>query len=146
MHNPNIPYLLIPDIADERIAFESPYMTIGRAEFTDVRLPDSSVSRRHCRFYRVGNTFWVQDWYSSAGIFYHNERVTGVQGLLAGEGISHPVRVGQFDVHVECPASFAGDPARDLAMISEWFDTLDNDFPDYQRRFWDWLEAMNAHH
>ena len=144
MHNPHIPYLLIPGAPSERVAFEKSVMTIGSATFTDVQLPGADVSRRHCRFYRVGNTFWVQDWYSSDGINYNGGRVKGIQGLLAGEGISKAVSIAKFNVHVECPASFVGDPARDLAMITQWFETIDNDFPDYQQRFWAWAEAMNA--
>lgn len=144
MQNPNIPYLLIPGSSEERIAFERPVLTIGSASFTDICIPDHEISRRHCRFYRVGNTFWVQDWYSSNGILYNGERVRGIQGLLAGEGVSHAVVVGGYDVHVECPASFSGDPRHDLAAIREWFDTLVNDFPDYQRQFWSWADAMGA--
>lgn len=142
MHNPEIPYLLIPASPEQRFEFSAPVLSIGREAFTSITLADPSVSRRHCRFYRVGNTFWVQDWYSTSGTLYKDARVTKIQGLLHGEGISQPVRVGEFDVHVQCPAQFAGDPVADLDEIEAWIETLDNDFPDYVHAFWAWSTAM----
>ena len=144
MHNPDVPYLLIPSRSPERVEFTAPVLSIGRSGHTDVKLDDDKVSRRHCRFYRVGNTFWVQDWYSSGGITYNGKRVDGIQGLLAGEGVSHGVQVGDFAVHVECPAAFAGDPRSDLAEIEEWMDALENDYPDCQAAFAQWASAMRA--
>lgn len=144
MSSDEIPYLLIPASEPQRYAFDAPAVSIGREGFTTIRLADPSVSRRHCRFYRVGDTFWVQDWYSSAGTFYKGARVTTIQGLLQGEGISQPVRVGEFDVHVQCPAGFQADPIADLDAIEKWIELLANDFPDYVQQFWAWSKALRA--
>jgi pSer/pThr/pTyr-binding forkhead associated (FHA) protein len=51
-------------------------VVVGRGSEADIRVNDSTVSRRHARFERVGAYVWVSDAGSANGIWVAGKRVT----------------------------------------------------------------------
>lgn len=51
-------------------------LTLGRSTDCDLWLNDQGVSRKHCRFERVGDAWEVHDLGSRNGVVLHGERVT----------------------------------------------------------------------
>ncbi len=51
-------------------------VTLGRSTDCEFWLNDQGVSRRHCRFERVGDAWEVQDLGSRNGVVIHGERIT----------------------------------------------------------------------
>jgi predicted component of type VI protein secretion system len=51
-------------------------VTLGRSTDCDLWLNDQAVSRRHCRFERVGDAWEVHDLGSRNGVMLHGERIT----------------------------------------------------------------------
>jgi pSer/pThr/pTyr-binding forkhead associated (FHA) protein len=60
------------------------FVTIGRGENCDLRVPLLSVSRRHCQISVQGDEITVKDLGSSNGTFVNNKRVTE-QAIKAGD-------------------------------------------------------------
>src|SRR5689334_4805107 len=50
-------------------------VTVGRREPADIVLPDSEVSRAHCRLVVRDEELWVRDLGSTNGTFVNGERV-----------------------------------------------------------------------
>ncbi|MEX2213675.1 MAG: FHA domain-containing protein [Phycisphaeraceae bacterium] len=61
-------------------------VVIGRTNEVDLRIPLSSVSRRHCEVYLEGDAVKLRDLGSSNGTFHNNVRVTEAT-LAAGDQI-----------------------------------------------------------
>ncbi|NLB71940.1 MAG: FHA domain-containing protein [Chloroflexi bacterium] len=60
---------------------------VGRGSLSDLKLEDSSISRRHCIFrYSKGN-WYIQDLGSSSGTYVNRKRVDGAR-LVSGDQIS----------------------------------------------------------
>ena len=74
---------------------------IGRATDVDLRISDSSVSRRHARVdvTSVGRTpeLTVTDLDSSNGTFVNGRLIQAVQGFRSGDILSF----GDADLHIE---------------------------------------------
>jgi pSer/pThr/pTyr-binding forkhead associated (FHA) protein len=65
----------------------NPVTVIGRGENCDLRVPLSSVSRRHCELRFQGQAIKVKDLASSNGTYVNNSRVTEVD-LRAGDRLA----------------------------------------------------------
>ncbi len=52
-------------------------LSVGREEGNDLVLPDSAISRKHCRFFVDGNQILVEDLGSSNGVTVDGERIDG---------------------------------------------------------------------
>ena len=74
--------------AEEQIyPFTGEVLTIGRGRDNDIQIKnDSKVSRFHCRLFRRGNTFYVEDNKSSNGTLVNGELITE-RRLFGGEEV-----------------------------------------------------------
>lgn len=89
-------------------------LVLGRSVDCDVHLPDSNVSRTHCRLVPAGDGQWlVEDLGSNAGTLVDGARLDGPAPLEPGARL----RIGPFEATLERRSAFAsaltGDPARD---------------------------------
>ena len=73
-----------------------PTTTIGRSEENHFRIPDVSVSRRHCVLVNRGESFEVKDLDSSNGTFINDHQVK--EGILKTGEI---LRVGEVNLRLE---------------------------------------------
>jgi pSer/pThr/pTyr-binding forkhead associated (FHA) protein len=78
--------------AEEQIyPFTGDTLTIGRGRDNDIQIKnDSKVSRFHCKLYRKGNNFYIEDNKSSNGSLVNGELITerrlfGGEELIIGE-------------------------------------------------------------
>jgi pSer/pThr/pTyr-binding forkhead associated (FHA) protein len=69
-------------------------IVMGRAPDVDVKIPDVAVSRRHCRVWRDGDQFMVEDLGSTHGTFVNDVRVEGVVSVT----VSDILRLGRVEV------------------------------------------------
>ena len=69
---------------------------LGRHSSADLRLADSDISRRHCRFYYWHQAWHVVDLNSLNGLYVNGERVHETT-LYTGDEI----RIGAVVLHVE---------------------------------------------
>ncbi|MBO4344668.1 MAG: PEGA domain-containing protein, partial [Victivallales bacterium] len=87
--------------------------TIGREEGNDIIIPESSVSRRHCRFLKNGESWTVEDLQSLNGVYVNGMKIKVPTEVFKGDTI----RIHESDFRVEegpeRPASMpvAGAPA-----------------------------------
>lgn len=74
--------------AEEQIyPFANDQLTIGRGRENDIQIKnDSKVSRYHCKLFRRGNNFYVEDIKSSNGTLVNGELITD-RRLFGGEEI-----------------------------------------------------------
>lgn len=74
--------------AEEQIyPFTNDQLTIGRGRENDIQIKnDSKVSRYHCKLFRRGNNFYVEDVKSSNGTLVNGELITD-RRLFGGEEI-----------------------------------------------------------
>ena len=74
--------------AEEQIyPFTNDQLTIGRGRENDIQIKnDSKVSRYHCKLFRRGNNFYVEDIKSSNGTLVNGELITD-RRLFGGEEI-----------------------------------------------------------
>ena len=74
--------------AEEQIyPFTSDALTIGRGRENDIQIKnDSKVSRYHCKLFRRGNNFYIEDQKSSNGSLVNGELITD-RRLFGGEEI-----------------------------------------------------------
>jgi pSer/pThr/pTyr-binding forkhead associated (FHA) protein len=80
--------LLQPDAGGdghaEVVIDHSPFV-VGRHPDCDRAVGDPLVSRRHCRFFLLGDQVWVQDLGSLNGTYVNNVRLPGLQVLHDGD-------------------------------------------------------------
>ncbi|HEX4018219.1 MAG TPA: FHA domain-containing protein [Frankiaceae bacterium] len=90
-----------------RITLDNPFM-VGRDEAGPGSLGnDAEISRRHARFYPIGNgEILVEDLGSTNGTLVNGERITAPHVLQPGDRITLGHTVLQFDREVESPGSF----------------------------------------
>ena len=67
-----------------RIELGAKALVLGRMEPADVVLPDTQISRKHCRVGMILNDLFVTDLGSSNGTFVDGERITGNAFLPVG--------------------------------------------------------------
>ncbi|MFN7147735.1 MAG: FHA domain-containing protein, partial [Myxococcota bacterium] len=74
--------------AEEQIyPFTGDTLTIGRGRENDIQIKnDSKVSRYHCKLFRRGNNFYIEDQKSSNGSLVNGELITD-RRLFGGEEI-----------------------------------------------------------
>lgn len=74
--------------ADEQIyPFTGDVLTIGRGRENDIQIKnDSKVSRYHCKLFRRGNNFYIEDVKSSNGTLVNGELITD-RRLFGGEEV-----------------------------------------------------------
>jgi pSer/pThr/pTyr-binding forkhead associated (FHA) protein len=74
--------------AEEQIyPFTNDQLTIGRGRENDIQIKnDSKVSRYHCKLFRRGNNFYIEDIKSSNGTLVNGELITD-RRLFGGEEI-----------------------------------------------------------
>ena len=74
--------------AEEQIyPFTNDALTIGRGRENDIQIKnDSKVSRYHCKLFRRGNNFYIEDAKSSNGTLVNGELITD-RRLFGGEEI-----------------------------------------------------------
>lgn len=83
--------------ADVTYAVPPGGLTVGRSRTNDLQIRgDGLTSRRHCRVYVEGDTFWVEDNQATAGTLVNGERVVR-RRLFGGEEI----RVGDQRLRFE---------------------------------------------
>ncbi len=86
---PRRAYLLYQEgTADEQMyPFSGDQLTIGRGRENDIQIKnDSKVSRYHCKIFRRGNNFYIEDQKSSNGSLVNGELITD-RRLFGGEEI-----------------------------------------------------------
>ena len=59
---------------------------LGRSSKNDVRIIDFSVSRKHLKVFRIGNSFFVEDLNSSNGTYVNDEFIEPGQAYQVDEG------------------------------------------------------------
>jgi predicted component of type VI protein secretion system len=60
---------------------------VGRAKGCSVRIPESDVSRRHCRIAQKDGFVVIEDLKSLNGTFVNGERVTGARAIRPGDAV-----------------------------------------------------------
>ena len=71
-------------LAGQRLAVKAPIVNIGRADYNDVVVPDSSVSTNHAKLQRREGVWVLVDLDSTNGTFVDGERVKGEAPLAPG--------------------------------------------------------------
>lgn len=87
-------------------------LVVGRTEAVDIALADASVSRRHARFFRRENQWFVEDLGSRNGTVLNGEVVRGARALRPGDLI----RIGDTTLAVTSIGGAQATPG-DLACI-----------------------------
>lgn len=77
--------LLKKDGATKSVPLPSDVTVIGRRHDCDLRIPLSTVSRRHCRINQNGQSLEVHDLGSTWGTFVNDERINGDATIEAGD-------------------------------------------------------------
>lgn len=95
-------------------------LVVGRSNECDLRLPDESLSRRHCRFWVEDGAAWIEDLGSRNGSFVNDRPVKAGQKLEPGDRIL----VGGTEIRLRGPAAveWGADPRRDLNDATAVFD------------------------
>jgi ABC transport system ATP-binding/permease protein len=91
-----------PDGSEQTAQLEAE-LSVGREEGNDLVLPDSAISRRHCRFYIEGDQVVVEDLGSANGVTVDGSRIEGPTAISA----SSEVFLGEWGVRVA-----SGKPSR----------------------------------
>ncbi|MCC8151638.1 MAG: FHA domain-containing protein [Lachnospiraceae bacterium] len=68
----------------------------GKSGGVDIQIPDSMVSRKHCRIYRQGEQILLQDLGSSNRTYVNQCPVTGTVPLMYGDRIKIGARTYEF--------------------------------------------------
>src|SRR5437764_6904985 len=71
-------------LAGQRLSVRTPVVTDGRADFTDLVVPDPSVSTSHAKLQRREGVWVLLDLDSTNGTFVDGERVKGEAPLAPG--------------------------------------------------------------
>jgi pSer/pThr/pTyr-binding forkhead associated (FHA) protein len=98
------------EVDQASLSFDTPRLVIGRGDGCDLRLPDPSVSHRHCSIRQRGAEHVVVDEGSTNGTFVGRSRLTpqSPQGLRSGDF----VRIGRIWLEVRIEAAIvAASPA-----------------------------------
>lgn len=95
-----------------RIVFQGMPVTIGRADPCDVVIPDSEISRAHCRVEQFGDEVIVTDLGSTNGTYVDGRQVSGAAKLPEGGML----RIGRQLLRHEVRSS------REIAA-AEWLDS-----------------------
>lgn len=66
-------------------AFRGDSLVVGRAADADLSLPDPFLSRRHSRFYRMGQSLFVEDLGSRNGTLLNGQAIRGPAELKPGD-------------------------------------------------------------
>ena len=74
--------------AGKEFEFEQDSVLIGRVTECDVVLYDAGISRRHCRIFAEGGTYFVEDLGSSNGTQVNGKLVKQKQALAEGDKLS----------------------------------------------------------
>ncbi|HEX9705992.1 MAG TPA: FHA domain-containing protein [Gemmatimonadales bacterium] len=72
------------DLKGQRLAIRTPVVNIGRADYNDVLIPDTSVSTAHAKLQRREGVWVLVDLDSTNGTFVDGERVKGEAALAPG--------------------------------------------------------------
>jgi predicted component of type VI protein secretion system len=73
------------DDPDAVVAIDCFPCVVGRHSSCDRRLPDQTISRRHCRFWLSGGRVWVGDLGSRNGTLLNGQPVHGPRPLAEGD-------------------------------------------------------------
>ncbi len=68
--------------------FETDEVVVGRSKDADLTVDDSSVSRRHARFYRADDVWFVEDLGSRNGTELNGRRVAGAERVGSGDVVA----------------------------------------------------------
>ena len=102
--------LIIEDDEGRRtvVPFVRDELTIGRNEDSTVRLTEKNVSRKHGRFVREENRFFIEDLNSFTGIRVNGEKIAGKRLVREGDLI----QISEYDLSLQAaPEERAKDPA-----------------------------------
>ena len=80
-------FLYLKDDYDNSRSFRAPIdsqVVIGRKEGDIIISEDSSLSKRHCRFIRRGNIYYIEDLNSSNGTRYNGQLIQGETPIMPG--------------------------------------------------------------
>lgn len=80
-------FLYLVDDYDNSRSFRAPIHTqviVGRREGDIIIAEDSSLSKRHCRFIRRGNIYYIEDLNSSNGTRYNGQLIQGETPIMPG--------------------------------------------------------------
>lgn len=95
--------LLGKDGSEREFPISGPELVVGRHLDAGLRINGIEVSRRHCRVWREGERFYLEDLGSSNGTFLNGNRIRSRMGLRPGDVI----RVGPYSLrfgpaHQDC--------------------------------------------
>lgn len=71
-------------------------LVVGRDETCDIVLPSARVSRRHARFFTLGEQLHIEDLGSQNGVYVGGVRITGVNEVRPGPAIE----VGEYQIRI----------------------------------------------
>lgn len=76
---------------------DEPEILIGRGRNADISLPHDSVSRRHARITKSGNSYLIEDLGSQNWTFVNDQRVLAPTALVSGDRVA----VGEVELRVD---------------------------------------------
>jgi serine phosphatase RsbU (regulator of sigma subunit) len=99
-------------------------LVIGRQEPADVVLPDTQISRRHCRVGLVMGELFVTDFESSNGTYVAGSRITGSKLVAAGERIAIGGTVLEHEWRSRKDVTAARELSTDLDKAKQYVQSL----------------------
>lgn len=107
-----------------RILLGSQPITIGRVAPCDVMLPDTEMSRAHCRVERRGNEVLVTDLNSTNGTFVDGKRVNGTATLTNGGTLRVGRQVLRHELRSAREVAATEEMERDLTAARSYVESL----------------------
>jgi pSer/pThr/pTyr-binding forkhead associated (FHA) protein len=81
-------YLEAANAAHTRHMFNGDTITVGSGSDCSISIDNLSVSRRHARFRKIGNYWWVEDAGSTNGTWVNGARIDRPTRMLTGDKIA----------------------------------------------------------
>jgi pSer/pThr/pTyr-binding forkhead associated (FHA) protein len=100
-------------------------ITIGRGSRNDIVLQDTDVSREHCRLFRQGNSYELEDLGSTRGTFVDGQPVVGTRRLRSGSIIELGDNITLEYRHTESRHNLPARPAEEKVKKPAAPDTAD---------------------
>jgi DNA-binding winged helix-turn-helix (wHTH) protein len=73
--------------ANEHWVMDKEEIILGRDDEADIVLPERQISRRHVRFFKSDNQYYVEDLNSRNGTWVNGQRIEGIHELFDGDEI-----------------------------------------------------------
>lgn len=70
------------DFTNDKKFFFDTEVTIGREEICDFVIPDSTVSRKHARIFKVNDSYYIEDLNSKNGVIINKKKISKSEPIL----------------------------------------------------------------